>query len=82
MSDTKNFITGLYGCSCHPFTTWGECDAFHKQKLTTGQKVKQRHTGKEGEVFKISEHKGFVTVKYGDLKSDLHQEHVANLIKL
>ena len=78
----ETIITGLYGCSCHPFTTWGECAAYSKQKMTTGQKVKQRHTGREGEIYGIHEQKGYVTVKYGELMSDLELEHVAMLIKL
>jgi heat shock protein HspQ len=73
-------ITGLYGCICHPFASWEECKAMHNQKLAIGQKVKNRHTCLEGEVFEIHPEKGFVTVKYGELQSNQHLEHVATLI--
>ena len=78
MSNT--FITGLYGCSCHPFSSWSECDKAHKQKLPITTKVTNRHTLRTGNVCEI--HDGhFVSVKYGKNKSDQVLEHVAQLIK-
>lgn len=74
-------ITGLYGCSCHPFSSWEECDQYHNQILRPSTPVRQRHTGKTGTVDRILE-RGFVIVKYGPYQSDLVQEHVANLENL
>jgi hypothetical protein len=76
-------IIGLYGCQCHPYKDWNECKLFHFQKLEIGDKIKNRCTGKEGEIFKkYQEHKFFYTVKYGPLESDKQLEHSAQLIKL
>lgn len=77
----RPFITGYYGCKCHPFNSWGECYKFQIQKLKIGQRVKHRCTGKLGVVDKLGE-KGFVIIKFGDLQRDLKLEHVANLIKI
>jgi heat shock protein HspQ len=52
----------------------------HNQKFKVGDKVKNRHTGSEGDIFEIHPEKGFVTVKYGELPCDQHLEHVATLI--
>jgi hypothetical protein len=81
MADSLNYITGYYGCSCHPFSSWEECDFYHKQKLNVGDKVLNRHTSESGEVDEIHS-KGFVNVKYGERPCDIHQEHVAKLIKI
>lgn len=75
------FITGYYGCSCHPFNSWTECDKYHKQKLDVGAKVHNRCTNTDGEVFEKTDSKGFCVVKYGPDPCDLHLEHVANLEK-
>jgi len=75
-------IIGLFGCYCHPFSSWKECDKMHKQLLKVGQPVKNRHTDASGVVHKILEGKYWYTVKYGDLPRDLHLEHSANLIKI
>ncbi len=74
-------ITGLYGCICHPYASWDECDHEHNKKLVVGQKVKQRHNGKVGVIHLVNEeNKHFCTVKFGPKPSDLHLEHAANLI--
>jgi len=75
---------GLHGCSCHPFENWDECNMMHKQTFAIGEKVKQRHTGKEGEIFEIytGVEKGYVIVKYGKLPHDRVLEHVANLTRI
>jgi hypothetical protein len=75
-------ITGLYGCSCHPFNSWEECDKYHKQKFEVGDPVTQRHTGRSGSIHQLHETKGFVIVKYGPLPKNLELEHVAMLQKL
>jgi hypothetical protein len=72
---------GLYGCACHPFNDWAECDREHKKKLAPGDAVKDRHTGKTGTVVEKRE-KGFYRVKYGPLPGDIEPEHAANLILL
>jgi hypothetical protein len=76
---------GLHGCSCHPFENWEECKRMHNQVFQLGDKVKQRHTGMTGIIFRIYTaqcEKGYVVVKYNDGKfpSDQTLEHVANLI--
>lgn len=75
-------ITGLYGCSCHPFPSWDECKKAHSQKLGIGDKTRHRCNGREGEVFSIENMKGFVVVKYGPVESDKQLHHVAMLTKL
>ena len=72
-------ITGLYGCPCHPFPSWEQCELFHKRKFKPGDKIKQRHTGKDGIISEQHECKGFYIVKYGERKSDLSLEHAAML---
>ena len=78
----KQVIIGLYGCYCHSFNTWEECNIAHNQILTIGQPILNRHTGLTGEVATICKKKGFVIVKYGENPCDMHLEHVASLIKL
>lgn len=75
----KDYITGLYGCSCHPFPSWTECDKYHKQKLKIGQSVNHRCLGKTGVITEIMPTKNWVGVKYGNLPRDLETEHVAML---
>lgn len=41
-------VTGLYGCTCHPFKDWDEHDSFNKQKIIIGAKYQHRCTGKIG----------------------------------
>lgn len=76
------FITGLYGCSCHPFNSWAECNKYHKQKLNVGDKVHNRCLNTYGEVFEKTDSKGFCLVKYGPNQCDIHLEHVASLDKI
>lgn len=73
-------ITGYYGCKCHPFASWDDLKKFEKQKLTKDDKVIHRCNGKKGII--LGEVKGFVTVKFGNKKSDIELDHVANLIKI
>lgn len=75
-------ITGLNGCSCHPFPNWKECEKAHKQKFKVGDPVKNRCTGKQGIVNKIDSLPGYISVKYGKFNRDIHGEHVAQLIRL
>ena len=79
--DIKPLITGLYGCSCHSYSSWAECYKFHQQTLKIDDKVKHRCNGKIGFVIK-THNIGFVTVKYGNLACEEVLEHRANLINL
>ena len=76
---THTIIIGLYGCSCHPFTSWLECEKLQRQKLKIGQVVKHRCSGKIGTVLKLADH-GYVDVKFGKLPRDIQSEHAQNLI--
>ncbi|WP_394992636.1 hypothetical protein [Emticicia sp.] len=76
---SKHYITGLYGCSCHPFPSWMECDKYHKQRFKVGQSVTHRCLGRVGIVIEIMATKNWVSVRYGDLPRDLETEHVAML---
>lgn len=73
-------IIGLYGCYCHPFDSYEQADAMFNQKLKVGQVVKQRHTGRVGEIYGIHERQ-FYSVKYGPQPKDLELEHAQCLIK-
>jgi len=75
-------ITGYYGCSCHPYESWAECEKSHKQRVAVGEHVQQRHTEAFGEVYSLYDEKDWCMVKYGDLQRDIHLENVANLIKI
>ncbi|MCR9064499.1 MAG: hypothetical protein NXI00_11070 [Cytophagales bacterium] len=77
---TKSKVIGIYGCSCHPFKSYEEAIKFANQKLRVGEIVKNRCSSKIGTVFS-HESGNYVTVKYGELKSDIHLEHSQNLIK-
>jgi hypothetical protein len=71
-------IIGLYGCYCHSFKTWKECDFYHNQKFFVGQKVTIRCTGKKGVINEVQKG-GFVIVKTGELQRHLEQHHAAEL---
>lgn len=79
--EQKTLPIGLYGCYCHPFKNWEEHDKFYTQRLTPGQKVKIRCSGKEGELIKKTG-SGFWEIKTGELARDLISEHTQNLIKI
>lgn len=49
----KLFITGLNGCSCHPFRNWIESKLYHNQKLKVTDRVRVRCTGKEGNIKEV-----------------------------
>ncbi|GHB44571.1 hypothetical protein [Mongoliitalea lutea] len=76
----KPLITGLFGCSCHGFDSWEECEQAHKQRFKIGDPVEHRCTGKQGYVHNLSEG-GFCIVKMGVTPSENIQYHAANLIK-
>lgn len=79
----KPIIKGYYGCYCHSFSSWEECDKAHNQIIKVDQKVKHRCTGKEGIVIGVStENRKWIIVKYGPLPRDINQDHVAELIKI
>ncbi|MEQ8685484.1 MAG: hypothetical protein RIE86_09330 [Imperialibacter sp.] len=78
MTDTQTKVKGLMGCSCHPYSSWAECERYHKQKFYVGEPVVGRHTGVSGTIHEIQE-RGYVIVKTGPLQRDLVLYHVANL---
>ena len=41
----NTLVTGLYGCTCHPFQNWEEHDSFHKQKIDLECQYMIRHSG-------------------------------------
>lgn len=73
----NNYITGYYGCSCHPFESWEECAREHKKKLNIGDRVKSRHTGKEGYITEIIDRE-----QNFYMASVIGFEHAASLIKI
>jgi hypothetical protein len=79
---SKPFITGLYGCNCHPFESWAECDKAHRQKLSVGDIVSDRCTGKFGPVDEVLE-EHFYIVKLGTdgVERDYELCHAAELVK-
>lgn len=77
----KLFITGLYGCNCHPFKNWKECDLFHKQQFKLGDIVNDRCTGRKGIIAKRTDKQFFCLVKFGPNPSNHHQYHSANLVR-
>ncbi|ULT44104.1 hypothetical protein KRR40_12505 [Niabella defluvii] len=79
MGNEKPYITGYYGCTCHPFKSWTELDKAFRKKFRIGDKVRNRCSGLEGEVYKILPDRGFYVVKYGPLPRDQHLEHAQEL---
>jgi len=75
-------ITGLNGCSCHPFLSWDECKKAHRQKFKVGDPVKNLCSGRDGTINKVEKQSGYVSVKYGPIPRDIEGEHVAQLIKI
>ena len=71
--------TGYYGCNCHPFDSWAECDAAHKQVFAIGDAVITRCKRKPGIVFEPTNEKGFCLVRFGPYESDMDQQNSANL---
>ncbi|MCP9763821.1 hypothetical protein [Lacihabitans soyangensis] len=57
--EEKPFITGLWGCTCHPFESWAEHDFYNKQKIILGRKYKNRHTGEIGIAERIDPEKKY-----------------------
>lgn len=72
-------VTGFFGCSCHPFSSWKECEVHHRRKFLAGDNVRKRCNGLRGTVYEATDKQGFCIVKYGDRPCDRHQEHSANL---
>lgn len=79
LRDGKPYITGYYGCKCHPFRNWQQCDKAHRRKFKDGQPVRNRCTGLEGHILHYEGTPGFYIVKYGPLARDQHLEHAAEL---
>jgi hypothetical protein len=81
----QSYITGYYGCNCHPFESWTVCKRFHKQKLKIGEPVRHRCTGQLGTISKVESSEGnWYLVKFGTkgVPSDHELEHAASLIKM
>jgi hypothetical protein len=81
---TKPFITGLMGCSCHPFKSWKECDQFHSQKLNVGDFVRHRCLEKTGHIVEVCRDEGnYYIVKFGNrgVQSDNELAHGAELMR-
>jgi hypothetical protein len=47
-AEEKPLVTGLWGCTCHPFEDWQDHDKYSKQKIELGKKYKNRHSGEIG----------------------------------
>ena len=74
-------ITGLYGCSCHPFQSWEDLDMYMKQHLVVGQLVQIRHTGQKAYVMEVSKDRYCrVNCLPCKMPSNITIEHVSNLI--
>lgn len=79
----KGYIQGYYGCSCHPYKDWDDLKYYEKQKLSLGDRVKQRCTRRIGIILGPTEnHSGFFHIKYGELPKDHQTIHVQNAIKV
>lgn len=79
----ENGVTGLYGCSCHPFKDWSEHNKFNNQKLIVGEKYKIRHSEIECIIKGVSsDNPGFVNVfvEPYDCERCNQMEHKSNLI--
>jgi|ERR1700753_1118891 len=76
----KPYVTGLYGCSCHPFKDWAEHDRYKKQKFKIGQMVKHRCTMRIGKVNVATDKKGWTGVKYSKYASGNENDQAMNLI--
>ncbi len=70
---------GYYGCSCHPFNSWAECDAAHKQVFKVGDVVQTRCKKRSGIVVEETDEKGFCLVRFGQNESGIEQENSAAL---
>lgn len=78
-------IIGLYGCGCHTFKSWEECNFYHNQKFEVGDPVKERcdrSGSRTGTVTQKHKTSGFYEVKFGKYPRDLNLCHAAELIKL
>jgi hypothetical protein len=73
-------ITGLHGCSCHPFQSWEDLDMYMKQRLTGGQLVQIRHTGEKGYVVGNEGQYYRIDRIPCNVPRDITIEHVSNLI--
>lgn len=76
-------IKGLHGCSCHPFSSWKECDLYHKRKYEVAQLVQERCPGyrkrvRTGVVLRVVGG-GYYHVKMGEIVSDIILFHAAEL---
>lgn len=80
----KPFITGYYGCSCHPYESWADLKHHEQKKVKQGQKVMCRCTKREGVVYSVKDKgiNGWCIVKYGPLPKNHELEHTSTLFIL
>lgn len=78
-SERKRFITGYYGCSCHPFDNWEDLKKAEKQKFNIGDRVSNRCVSKGMGIVVEKLEKSWYRVQYGYEKSGLNTEHVTQL---
>lgn len=78
MAKQEPYITGHYGCNCHPFASWKECDKAHKQKFKIGDYVKHRCSSTPGIITEILGRHFYCIQTNGTRFSGL--QHAANLI--
>jgi len=79
----KAYIQGYYGCSCHPYKNWDELKYYEKQKLSIGERVKERCTSRIGLIYSLPDNGSrFYGIKYGELPRDNETIHVQNAIRV
>lgn len=85
MTDETLKITGLYGCSCHPFDSWEDLKNYNDQKIEIGAKYRIRHSGKEciaKEFNKDQKYYIHIFVEPYDCPRCNQIEHKQNLIRI
>ena len=78
----KLYITGLYGCSCHPFKSWEDHDYYAKQKFKKEDSVRVGHTGIFAYIIKKKTQGNYYDINKFPCAnpSDIGFDHVTNLI--
>lgn len=64
------FITGLWGCKCHPFSSWKMCETFHRRRFKNLDPVLNRCSGKKGIITNTNNVRNEYNVKYEDGSTD------------
>lgn len=82
IQERVNLIIGLFGCQCHPFSSWKTCVMFHERKFKPGDPVMHRCNRKKGKIVKDDKN-GFYRVHLGTgVNQQLTTIHAANLFPL